>query len=512
MSDNVYSRKKIAKNTMTLYIQMSLSIVVQFYVIPVLLETLGVAEYGIYNAIAGVVTLFTFISGSLASATQRFMAFGIGKNDSLSLKEIFSTTLLVYVALSIFFVFLFETIGVYFVNSYMQFPTDRIDAVNWVFQITIFSFAFEFLFVPFRAAMIAHEKINVLAFLSILDYILRLLVALSLKYIEFDRIIAYSILLFSENLLIVVLHIYYCKYKFDECCLLSLRWNRKIGKSILSYSGWNMLGSLAMISRSQGVNVIQNVFFGPLINAAHSIAQQVYALVFRLVDNVYVSSRPQIIKLYAAGRIEEMWELIFQSAKFAFFLMMLLCIPALLELNQILELWLHEVPLYTESIAKLLIYSLLLETLVNQTVTSFQAANKIKKYQITSSVFLLLNIPCSFMILKYYEQDPLWPYYISILLSFLYLLSILWNAKIIVNLDLRKYIKVVIFRNLLVFGLSFLITYFLRNLLAPSIFRLFYTTTVSLLISIVLIWFIGISDEERRVLLSVIRDRLNCRK
>jgi len=258
-----------------------------------------------------------------------------------------------------------------------------------------------------------------------------------------------------------------------------------------------MVGSLAQISRHQGLNILQNLFFGPVVNAAHAIAQQVQGVANRFIDNVYVASRPQITKLYAAGREEDMWELIFQSAKLAFFLMMVICIPAVLEIDTVLKVWLKEVPPFTGIIAKLMLVSLLIETLVNQLIASFQAANRIKLYQITASTILLMNIPLSYAVLKIKPSDPIIPYAVSIALSVIYVVAILWNAKKIVNLDVISFVKNALVRNCVVLVPSFLISYWLRGLLDPSFIRVVYTTLVSLLVSCIFIWFAGLTRKEK---------------
>jgi len=496
-SSDVYNKKKIARNTLLLYVQMFLAVLLQLYVVPVLLRTLGVEDYGIYNVVAGVVTMFTFISGSLSSAAQRFLAFSLGKDDEKELRNVFSTTMIIYASAALLIAFLLETIGTWFLNAKMDIPAVRIEAANWVFQFTVFYFALEIMIIPFRATIIAHERMNVFAYISIAECLLRLSVAILIGYIAFDSLITYSALLLIVAVVVLSAYFIYCWCKFQECRSLHYHWDATVGKSLLSYSGWNMVGSLAQISRHQGLNILQNLFFGPVVNAAHAIAQQVQGVANRFIDNVYVASRPQITKLYAAGREEDMWELIFQSAKLAFFLMMVICIPAVLEIDTVLKVWLKEVPPFTGIIAKLMLVSLLIETLVNQLIASFQAANRIKLYQITASTILLMNIPLSYAVLKIKPSDPIIPYAVSIALSVIYVVAILWNAKKIVNLDVISFVKNALVRNCVVLVPSFLISYWLRGLLDPSFIRVVYTTLVSLLVSCIFIWFAGLTRKEK---------------
>lgn len=507
-NDNILNKKKIARNTLVLYVKMSLTILVQLYVVPVLLRSLGVEDYGIYNVVAGIVTMFTFVSGALSSGAQRFLAYSIGKDDENALRSVFSSTFLIYLGIAIVLCIILELFGVWFLNTHMDIPVDRIYAANWVFHLTIVFFAIEILVIPFRACIIAHERMNVFAILSICECLLRLAAAVMITYIAFDRLITYSVLLAITAVMILAAYWCYCLYHFYECRTFRFQWDKDLGKSLLTYSGWNMIGSLALISRNQGLNILQNLFFGPAVNAAHAIAQQIQGVVARFVDNVYVASRPQITKLYASDRKDEMWNLIFQSAKLAFFLMMFISIPAILELDTVLQLWLHDVPEHTVTIARLMMASLLVETLVNQVIASYQATNRIKRYQMFASTILVLNIPISYLFMKYGESSPQTPYIVSVFLSMIYIVSILWNAKIEVGLDLKAYLKQVLLRNIVVMAVTFYLSFYLRDLLTPSYLRIVYTVLVSSIISFILIWTIGLNSSEKKYVTKIINNKI----
>ena len=505
---SIYSKKRIVRNTLVLYVQMFLTLLVQLYVVPVLLRSLGVADYGIYNVVAGVVTMFSFVSGSLTSAAQRFMAYSIGRGDETELRNVFSYTFLIYLVIAISLCILLEVFGVWFLNSQMEIPADRLYAANWVFHFTVIFFALEIMIIPFRADIIAHERMNVLAYMTISECLLKLGAAIAITFVTFDRLILYSGLLTIVAVLIVIAYWIYCRKNFIECRSISPKWNKGTSQSLLTYSGWNIIGSLALILRNQGLNIVQNLFFGPVLNAAHSIAQHVQGAVGRFVDIVYVASRPQITKLYAAGQKDMMWDLIFQSAKMAFFLMMLICIPAILEIDMVLKLWLHDVPSYTAVIAKLMMLSLLVETLVNQIIAAYQAANKIKRYQLYSSTILLLNIPLSYIVLKINPDYPQIPYLVSVVLSVAYIVSILWIAKSEVQMDVKRYLKIVMVRNAVVFLLSIIMSYYACSILEPSLLRIVYTMIVSTIISVFNIWFIGLDSQERQYVFTLIKNRI----
>ena len=507
-NEDILDKKKIARNTLILYVKMSLIIVVQFYIVPILLRSLGVEDYGIYNVVAGIVTMFTFVSGSLSSGAQRFLAYAIGQKNNQQLEDIFNSTLLIYLGIAFGLSVILEIVGVWFLNTQMDIPSERICAANWVFHFTILFFALEIIVIPFRACIIAHEHINIFALLSICECMLRLAAAILISYISFDRMVNYALLMSMTAVLIDAAYFTYCYRWFQECRHFSVQWNYQLGKSLLAYSGWNMIGSLALISRNQGFNIIQNIFFGPVVNAAHAIAQQVSGVASKFVDNVYVASRPQIMKLYAADRKDEMWDLIFQSAKLAFFLMMIISVPAILELDTVLKLWLNDVPEHTSTIARLMMLSLLGETLVNQIIASFQAANKIRRYQVYASTILVFNIPFSYVLMKHGMAEPLTPYIVSVCLSFLYVLAILWNAKIEVKLDLMKFIRQVLLRNVVVIIIVFVVSYLLRNLFCPSVIRTVYTTFVSFAVSVITVWGIGLNKSEKEYLKETLNKKI----
>lgn len=505
MADSIFIGKKIiAKNTVILYFRTFITIIVQLYVVPILLHSFGVQDYGIYSVVAGMVSLFVFFSGSLTSASQRFLAFSLGRKDEKTLNMVFAVTFTIYLFITLLSIILFEIIGLWFLNTHMDIPTNRLYAANWVFHFTIILFAFEILAIPFRADIIAHERMNYFAIMNIIECLLKLLVAILVGYISFDKLIVYSCLLPFVGLFILLSYYLYCYHNFKECRIFKVKWDHKIGKMLLSYSGWNMIGLLAGLLRNHGINIIQNIFFGPILNAAHSIAQQVQGAVARLVDNVYIASRPQITKLYAAKRIDEMWILIFQSGRLAFFLMMIISIPAILELDTILLSWLNEVPPYAAIIAKIMLCSVLVETLANQIIAAYQAANRIKRYQIYSSSILLLNIPISYVLLRMIPNIPFVPYYVSVVLSVIYIISIIYVAKKEVGLNVKLFVEEVILRNVAIFIMCIVPSYLFCQLFEASILRIIYTTVFSFVVSLIIVWVFGLSSSEKISLMNCI--------
>lgn len=505
MSNTTENNKRIAKNTLLLYVRMFLLIFVQLYTVPIILKTLGVEDYGIYNVVGGVVTMFSFIGGSLASGSQRFIAFEIGRKNKKKLKEVFNTTITIYLVLALIALVLLEIGGYWFLNSRMNIPDNRMYAANWVFQLSIISFIINLISIPYNAVVIAHERMSIYAYVSILECVLKLAAAILLQYILFDHLIMYAILICSVSIIIRIIYQIYCIRNFEECQKYQFTWDSNKGKELLSYSGWNMIGAVALISRQQGLNIVINLFFGPLLNAAHSISQQINGVLTQFINNVYMSTRPQITKLYANNETEEMWSLVFHSSKLAFYLLMILSIPLILELDKILEIWLHNVPPYTVIIGRLMILSILIETLANQIISAYQAANKIKRYQIYSSTIILLNIPISYIFLRFQPTNPIIPYSISILLSILYVISIIWNAHKELKMNINKYIQSILVKIVIVYGITILFAWLSIQPIPSSFFRIIYTCCITLLISFLIIWLIGLDKSEKYFVNNIIK-------
>lgn len=500
---------RIARNTLLLYFRMFLLIIVQLYTVPIILRALGASDYGLYYAVGGIAAMFSFIGGSLSSGSQRFLAYALGKRDIKLLKRTFDTTVSTYIVFAIISFFVLEIGGIWFLNYQMNIPADRLIAANWCYQFSIFAFVVNLMAIPYMATVIVHERMSLFAYLSILECVLKLSVAIALQYILKDKLIVYAILIFVIAGLVQAVYWLYCRFQFAECKNYSFSWSSKTGKELYIYSGWNAVGSLAIISRQHGLNVLINLFFGTILNAAHSIAQQIYGVLTQFVNNLYVATRPQITKFYATGDTVEMWNLVFRSGRFAFYLLMLISIPLIIEMNTILKLWLGEVPQYTVEISILMIISMLIETQVNQIIAAFQAANRIKRYQLYSSTILLCNIPVTYWLLRILGDVPLLPYFVSILLSVLYAASILWQAKVEIQLDLKKYIKQVIFKLCFVFGVVFFCIYSVSTLMSPSLYRVVCTCLLSVFLIPFIVWLIGLDDVEKAFCVRLLRNKIH---
>ena len=401
MPINLENNKRIAKNTIILYFRMLLLLVVSLYTSRVVLDALGAEDYGIYNVIGGVIVMFSFINSSMATSTQRFLTFELGKGDTVQLKRCFSASLNIHIALGLIILVLAETIGLWFVNAKLVIPQERLYAANIVYQCTIVSFILGITQVPYNASLIAHEKMSVYAYISIIEAFSKLGIAFAIKYYGNDRLVFYAILILISQVLILLLYRAYTIRSYKEC-RFKLFWDKGLYKQLTSFAGWNLFGSIAWIFRGQGLNIILNLFFGPLLNAAKGIADKVMSSVMGFVSNFNVAMNPQITKNYATGDISSMEKLCYRGNKFAFLLLFLITFPAMLNIDYILNVWLVEVPEYTEIFVILILVTSLVDAFLgnSQYITALMATGKIKYYQIVVGCIIIMVLPLSYIVLK----------------------------------------------------------------------------------------------------------------
>lgn len=376
-SDN---NKRIAKNTLLLYFRMLFMMAVSLFTSRVVLNTLGVEDYGIYNVVGGIVAMFGFINGSMSSATQRYITFALGKGDKNRLQTVFSTTLQIHTLIAGVIVLLGETIGLWFLYNKMQIPADRMDAAFWVLQCSIIAAVVMIISVPYNADIVAHEKMSAFAYISILEVVLKLAIVYMLLVFSFDKLVLYAFLLLAIQILIRFCYSYYCNKHFEETKYKHV-WDKALFKEMTGFAGWSMFGNLAAVLFGQGLNMLLNVFFGPVVNAARGIAVQVQNAVQQFVLNFQMALNPQITKTYAQGEMQEMHKLMYRSARFSFFLLFFLSLPVLFETKFILTVWLKIVPDNTVVFLRIMLCTSLIYTLSNPLIIANQATGKVRKYQ-----------------------------------------------------------------------------------------------------------------------------------
>lgn len=364
----------------------------------VILNTLGVEDYGIYNVVGGVVAMFGFINGSMSSATQRYITFALGKEDKNRLQKVFSTTLQIHTLIAGIIVLLGETIGLWFLYNIIQIPADRMDAAFWILQCSIMSTVIMIISVPYNADIIAHEKISAFAYISILEVILKLAIVYMLVVFPFDKLILFAFLMLAVQLLIRFCYSIYCNRHFEETKYKHVC-DKDLFKEMIEFAGWSMFGNLSAVLYGQGLNILLNVFFGPVVNAARAVALQVQNAIQGFVGNFQMAINPQITKTYARGDMSDMHKLMFRSARFSFFLLFFLSLPVLFETNFILTIWLKTVPENTVTFLRITICTSLIYSLANPLIIANQATGKVKKYQAVCGTILLLILPISYVCL-----------------------------------------------------------------------------------------------------------------
>lgn len=396
---NSANNKRIAKNTLLLYVRMLFGMLVSLYTSRVILQTLGVEDYGVYNVVGGVITMFTFLNGAMSSATSRYITFEIGKGNMEQLKKVFSTALQIHAIIALLIVILGETVGLWFLMNELVIPDGRMDAAMWVYQCSVVTAVVTIMSVPYNADIVAHEKMSAFAYISVLEIILKLAIVYLLVVLPFDKLKVYAVLVLMVGLLIWYIYARYCHNHFEESHYIH-HIDKPLLKEMSSFAGWSFWGNLAGILYTQGLNMMLNIFFGPVVNAARGIATQIQGVVQQFVANFQMALNPQITKTYASGELNKMHSLMFRSARFSFMLLFFLSLPIMLETNYILTLWLGIVPENTVIFARIIIAISLIYTIANPCVIANQATGKVKVYQAVVGGLLLLILPISYIVLK----------------------------------------------------------------------------------------------------------------
>ncbi len=391
-------RGKIARNTTLLYIRMGIILILSLYTSRVVLDALGAVDMGIYNAVGGIVLMFSFLSGTMSTSCQKFLAGDLGRGDFDAVRRTFSTCVMVFALIALIVAALSETLGLWLLHSRMQ-TAGRDTAAMWVFQLSIISFIFTIARLPFQGMVIVREKMKVFAYSGVVESLGMLAIALAIRNSGADRLILYSALMLGLNAAVSIFYIAYCNCFWEECrpCRPA---GRKAFGEIFAFAGWNMLGSLAGVCKTQGINILLNIFFGPAVNAARAMAFKAGASIQQFIDNFFTAVRPQILKSYAAGEKREMLRLVCQSSRISYFLMFILALPVLFETPLLLDLWLKDVPAHTVAFTRLILLNALVEALDAPLYSAMQACGRIRNFQIVCSGTVILILPLSWLLLR----------------------------------------------------------------------------------------------------------------
>lgn len=491
-SDN----KRVAKNAFILYLRMFFTMGVTIYTSRVVLNALGVEDYGIHNVAGGLISMFTFVNSAMNSTCQRFLNFAMGKGDQAYVRKVFSTAIQLQVFLSLIVIILAETVGLWYLKEKMVIPYERRDAAMWVYQFSIATSLAGFIFVPYTSVIIAREKMSVFAYLSIVTVILRLTIAYLVKFSPWDKLKLYSVLLFVLALSIKLVYRWYCKRHYEEA-----RYKKEIDKKLIGemtgFAGWSFFGLFANVSCSQGVNLVLNLFFGPVVNAARGVANQVQLAVKEFVGSFQSAINPQITKTYANAEIDRMHGLMFRSAKFSFFLLWIITLPILLETSYLLTIWLKTVPDHAVIFTQLMLAVSLLYALSNPCLIATQATGKVKRYQLVSSMILILLLPVSYVLLK--MGLPAYSVFIAqFVFELLTIIAQLLMLRKLVNIHLGVFLKKVVLPILSVIAISLVLPLLVRSLMQDGFLRLLLVVLASILSVGSVVFLIGFTKDERR--------------
>lgn len=469
--------------------------VVNLYTTRVVIKTLGIEDYGVYNVVGSFVAMFTMLSGSLSAAISRFITFELGRNDIDNLKKVFSSAVTIQIGLAMIIIILAETIGLWFLNVKMEISPERMNAANWVYQFSVLTFVINLVCIPFNASIIAHEKMSAFAYISIFEVVGKLLVAFSIVITPIDRLVHYGLLLMLISIAICLVYGFYCKIKFAECTYQFI-YDKTLLKKMFGFAGWNFIGASSGVLRDQGGNIIINMFCGATVNAARGIAIQVSHAIQGFVTNFMTALNPQITKSYASGNHDYMMKLIFQGARLSYYILLLLSLPVILNANYILSFWLGAVPEHTVTFVQLVLIFAMSESLANPLITAMLATGKIRNYQIIVGGLQMMNLPVSYVFLRM-NYPPESVFIIAIVISTCCEMARLYMLRDMIGLSVKKFLSKVYFNVIIVSVVAAIIPYFVIKGTDTNFINFVFTSLLCIGCTIVSILYAGCTSKER---------------
>lgn len=503
MTDLSANNNRIAKNTLLLYFRMLFLMAVSLYTSRVVLNALGVTDYGIYNVVGGVVAMFSIISGSLSASISRFITFELGRGDKNRLKRVFSSAVTIQFLLAGIIIILAEAAGVWFLNVKMNIPAERMAASNWVFQFSIITFAVNLISVPYNATIIANEKMSAFAYISILEAVGKLAIAFLITVSPIDRLIFYSVLMCAVALMIRFTYGIYCRRHFEECTYRFI-WDKDLLKRMFGFAGWNFIGATSAVLRDQGSNIVINLFCGPTVNAARGVAYQVNGAIQGFVSNFMTALNPQITKSYASGDRGYMMTLIYQGARLSFYMLLLLSLPVIINTHYILVLWLKIVPEHTVLFIQLVLVFAMSESISNPLITAMLATGNIRNYQIVVGGLQMMNLPVSYVLLRM-GMFPEVVMVVAIVISQCCLATRLYMLRGMIGVSARKYLRHVYLNVLAVTLLSAVVPVIVSRNISEGFINFILLCLLSLVCSSLVIYYIGCNRQERQFIASKVK-------
>lgn len=468
-------KQKVVKNTLYLYVRMAVTMLIGLFSVRIVLQALGEVDYGIYNVVAGIVTMLAFLNNSLSSATQRYLSIELGLRNRKGLNSIFQSSLLLYIIICCGILIVAETVGLWLVNDVLNYPKERTSAVNWIYQFSILSFLFSVLSAPYNATIIAHEKMNVFASITIVEAVCKLTMVIFLLVVNADKLILYGLMMMIISAAVFLMFYCYCKRHFEEC-IFNFKWDKKILKEIGAFAGWNIFGSLSNIFRSQGINIVLNLFFGAVANAARGISYQVEGLLNTFIQNFYIAAKPQIIKSWAEKDFTTVESLVLKITRVGYYLSFVLSLIFIVNSYYVLNLWLGQVPEHTVLFTNLMVISGIFVALSSPLMIVIHATGKIAKYQMIAGIINICVLPLSIFAIQLWHNSAC-PFIVLLIGNIFIWILTLERTIVIASFSLSKYLKV-LFKMAIVSIITSCVVIFLSIYLYNGFYKLIVTSIV----------------------------------
>lgn len=501
------AKKSLVKNTLTLYVRMLISMLAGLYTSRILMAQLGVVDFGIYNVVGSIVILLGFLNAALSLSTQRFINYELGNSNCERLTKVYSSSIVIHALLALLVLVFAETVGLWFLNTRMTIPPDRLTAANYVYQFSILSAMLTLTMVPHTATIIAHEHMKSYATIGIIDVLLRFGVACLLYIVNIDKLIVYGLAMSIVAAVDYSMYFLYCKKNFAEC-RFSFSKDKHLYKSMLAFSGWNIFSSISMVVNGYMVGIILNIFYGPVVNAARGISNQVNGTISGFVSNFQVAVNPRIIQSYASNEKDVFYRLVNKSAKMSFFLLLVLVVPIWINIDVILKVWLGVVPQYAEKFCRIVFITSLINTFSLPLATAANANGNIRFFQTACGIFEIMNIPLSYVLLRY-GCSPVAVYYLALAIVVITLFVRLSVLKRLIHLDVKYFLSSIVLRciaiALMAFGGMHALSQVIPN---TNMGWLLLSVVMSVLFTNSLIMALGLNKEERYYLLAILKTKL----
>lgn len=506
MSDNTQDNKRLAKNTLFLYIRMFIFLLVGLYTSRVVLNALGVVDYGINNVVGGIAAIFASLNGAMASTSSRYITFYLGKGDQERLKEIFSTVAIVHIGIGIIVVLLCETIGIWFFYNKMQIPAERMDVAFWLLQFSFIGCFLGIINTPFEGLIVAHEKMDIYAYISIFDVVAKLVIVFIIQVTPFDKLFVYGLLYLLVGFIDFLIYRTYSVRSFSEAHIKRF-FDKPLFKELANYFGWSIFGNVALAFNGQGINMVLNMFFGPAVNAARGVAYSVQNIINQFVGNFQIALNPQIVKTYANKEMQRMYTLMYASSKYGFLLLFFLSLPVMICAKEILTLWLGIVPEHTIAFLRIILMTCMINAMANSSIVAAGATGKIRKYTLVNSCFVLTPLPLSYITLKFVHIPEL-VFVILLIVEIATLGSRLYMMRTMIGLSIKEYSKHVFFPAFLVVITSVWLPIGVHLMTVENLINTILVCFVSAFITALSIYFLGLNKKERSMANEIIRKKL----